>query len=52
MDKQEPQLKAKVGELHMKIQVTRATGKVEEFDLVGNVTAEQARELGLEPPKE
>lgn len=36
------------GELRFKVQITRkATGKVEEYDLVGKITAEQAEQLGL-----
>jgi hypothetical protein len=36
------------GELTMTMTITRAdTGKVEEFQLVGRVTAEEAQALGL-----
>ena len=53
MNSSEPQLKAEAGELRMRLQITRAgTGKVEEYSLVGNATAEQAQELGLEPTQE
>lgn len=46
-------LKANVGELHFKVQVTRKeTGKVEEYDLIGKVTHEQAEQLGLIETKE
>jgi|WetSurSiteA1Bulk_404760.scaffolds.fasta_scaffold801602_1 hypothetical protein len=39
-------LKGAVGELHMKIQVTRKeTGKVEEYDVVGFVNPEQLKQL-------
>jgi len=35
-----------VGELHMKVQVTRAeTGKVEEYDVVGFVNPEELKQL-------
>ena len=41
------------GELVMTIQVTRKdTGKVEEYQLVGRATAEQAAELGLTTSQE
>lgn len=43
------------GELTMTMTITRAgTGKVEEFKLVGKVTAEEAQALGLseQPPEE
>ena len=42
-----------MGELVMTIQVTRKdTGKVEEYQLVGNATAEQAAALGLATSQE
>lgn len=41
-------LQGQHGELRMTVQVKRAaTGLVEEFELVGGVTAEQAEQLGL-----
>jgi hypothetical protein len=42
----EVELKGGMGELHMKVQVTRAeTGKVEEYDLVGFVNPDQLKQL-------
>lgn len=41
-------LQGQEGELRFKVQVTRAaTGKVEEYELVGKITAEEAEQLGL-----
>lgn len=41
-------LSGQLGELTFKVQVTRAeTGEVEEYDLVGKITKEQAEDLGL-----
>jgi hypothetical protein len=41
-------LQGHVGELTFNVQVTRkATGKVEEYQLVGGITDEQAQALGL-----
>lgn len=43
-------LTGQAGELRFKVQVTRKdTGKVEEYELVGKITAEQAEQLGLTP---
>lgn len=43
------ELKPAVGELRFKLSITRAaTGKVEEFDMVGHITKEQAQEMGLQ----
>ena len=40
-------LTGQAGELRMSIQVTRAaTGKVEEYELIGKCTEEEARQLG------
>jgi hypothetical protein len=41
-------LQGQPGELAFKVQITRKeTGKVEEYDLVGLITPEQAEQLGL-----
>lgn len=45
-----------MGELRMTVQITRKeTGKVEEYELIGTATKEQAEHLGIdtaEKPKE
>jgi hypothetical protein len=42
----EVELKGAVGELHMKVHVTRKdTGKVEDYDVVGFVNPEQLKQL-------
>lgn len=41
-------LAGQMGELHFKVQITRKdTGKVEEYDLVGKITADEAEQLGI-----
>lgn len=41
-------LSGKVGELRFTVQVKRKeTGKVEEYELVGKVTSDEAEKLGL-----
>lgn len=43
-----PDLQGQLGELRFKLQITRKeTGQVEEYDMVGKITSEQAEELGL-----
>jgi hypothetical protein len=42
------ELKGQMGELRFKVQVTRAaTGQVEEYELIGKITHEEAQQLGL-----
>lgn len=42
-------LQGQVGELRMVVQITRKeTGKVEEYELIGSATKEQAEALGVE----
>lgn len=44
-----PSLMGTPGELAFTVQITRAaTGQVEEYQLVGRITAEQAEQLGIE----
>ena len=46
-------LSGDVGELRFTVQITRkATGEVEEIELVGRMTEEQAEALGLEAETE
>lgn len=43
-----PDLKGQAGEVRIKVAIKRAaTGLVEEYELVGHVTEEQAKQLGL-----
>lgn len=43
-------LTGQMGELRMKVQITRKeTGLVEEYDLVGKITAAEAEQLGVIP---
>jgi hypothetical protein len=43
-----PDLKGQEGELRFKVQVTRAaTGLIEEYELIGKITHEEAQQLGL-----
>lgn len=46
-------LAGQMGELRFKVQITRKdTGKVEEYDLVGKITADEAAQLGITPSQE
>ena len=46
-------LSGQMGELRFKVQVTRKeTGLVEEYDLVGKITAEEAEQLGITTSQE
>ncbi len=41
-------LQGQEGELRFTVQITRAaTGKVEEYELIGKITSEEAQQLGL-----
>ena len=41
-------LQGQEGELRFTVQITRkATGQVEEYELVGKITADEAQQLGL-----
>lgn len=45
------QLQGQAGELSFTVQIIRkATGQVEEHQLVGRITGDQAEALGLQPP--
>ena len=46
-------LQGQIGELRMTIQVTRAaTGKVEEYELIGTPLPEEPETVGEQPEKE